>query len=199
MKSFRKVLVANRGEIALRVMQTCRRMGLGTVAVFSDADERAPHVRFADEAVRLGPAPSRESYLRVDRILDAAKRTGADAVHPGYGFLSENPDFAAELIAAGLVFIGPPPDAIRAMGRKREAKALVEKHGYPQLTPQVKAKIFGLNAARLFNVDPRATRNAIRTDKLSQLREEYQTAPQPANTQYGWVWRGRRRPALPIG
>jgi acetyl-CoA carboxylase biotin carboxylase subunit len=126
-----RVLVANRGEIALRIMKTLRRMGLGTVAVFSDADERAPHVRFADRAVRLGPAPSAESYLNVDAVLRAAALSGADAVHPGYGFLAENPDFAEAVTRAGLTFIGPTAAAIRAMGLKREAKALVGARGVP--------------------------------------------------------------------
>ncbi len=131
MKTIEKLLVANRSEIALRVMQSARRLGLSTVAVYSDADEAAPHVRFADEAVRLGPAPSSESYLRIDALLRAAQLTGADAVHPGYGFLSENPDFAQAVVDAGLTFVGPTPAAIRAMGLKREAKALVSRLGVP--------------------------------------------------------------------
>ncbi len=126
-----KLLVANRGEIALRVMRTARRLGLSTVAVFSDADANAPHVRFADEAVRLGPAPAKDSYLNAAALLRAAKVTGADCVHPGYGFLSENPEFAQAVLDAGLVFIGPTPAAIRAMGLKREAKALVGARGVP--------------------------------------------------------------------
>ncbi len=117
-----KVLVANRGEIALRVMRTCRAMGLATVAVFSDADAAMPFVRYADEAIRIGPAPARESYLDIAKILAAARATGADAIHPGYGFLSENAEFAEACAAAGIVFIGPPPAAMRAMGLKREAK-----------------------------------------------------------------------------
>jgi len=134
MKRIDKVLVANRGEIALRVMKTCRKMGLATVAVYSDADAGAPHVRFADEAVRLGPALAAESYLNQAALLRAAKLTGADAVHPGYGFLAENPDFAQACLDAGLTFVGPTPKAIRAMGLKREAKALVHQRGVP-LTP----------------------------------------------------------------
>jgi 3-methylcrotonyl-CoA carboxylase alpha subunit len=126
-----RVLIANRGEIALRIMRTLKRMGISTVAVFSDADENSPHVRFADRAVRVGPAPSAESYLNVEAILRAAKLAGADAVHPGYGFLAENPDFAEAVGNAGLTFIGPTPKAIRAMGLKREAKALVGARGVP--------------------------------------------------------------------
>ena len=131
MKTLSKLLVANRGEIALRVMRTARKLGLSTVAVYSDADASTPHVRFADEAVRLGPAPSSDSYLNQAAILRAAKLTGADCLHPGYGFLSENPDFAQAVIDAGLTFVGPTPAAIRAMGRKREAKALVGARGVP--------------------------------------------------------------------
>src|SRR6195256_3119060 len=116
--SFTKILVANRGEIAWRVMRTARAMGYRTVAVYSDADRDAPHVSFADEAVRIGPPPVGESYLSIDRILEAAHRSGADAVHPGYGFLSENEAFAAACAKAGLAFIGPPPAGIAAMGNK---------------------------------------------------------------------------------
>jgi propionyl-CoA carboxylase alpha chain len=126
---FRKILVANRGEIACRVIRTCRRMGIATVAVYSDADAEALHVREADEAVRIGPAPSTESYLKIDAIVAACRRTGAEAVHPGYGFLSENPAFAAALDTAGIVFIGPPMKAVAAMGDKIESKKLAQKAG----------------------------------------------------------------------
>jgi 3-methylcrotonyl-CoA carboxylase alpha subunit len=131
---FTKILIANRGEIACRVIQTARRLGIATVAVYSDADANARHVRLADEAVRIGPAAARESYLRADKILDVARATGAQAVHPGYGFLSENDAFADACAAAGIVFIGPPASAIRAMGSKSAAKALMDQAGVP-LTP----------------------------------------------------------------
>ena len=131
---FKKILIANRGEIACRVAATARGLGVRTVAVYSDADSNAKHVAECDEAYRLGPAPARESYLRGDLILAIAKRCGAEAIHPGYGFLSENADFAEDCAKAGVVFIGPPPSAIRAMGLKAESKALMEKAGVP-LTP----------------------------------------------------------------
>jgi len=128
---FRKILIANRGEIALRVMRTCREMGISTVAVYSEADARAPHVRFADESVHIGPAASKDSYLNIERIIDAARRTGAEAIHPGYGFLSENADFTEACEAAGITFIGPKPDAIRKMGLKSTARGLMMKAGVP--------------------------------------------------------------------
>ncbi|HEU5349073.1 MAG TPA: biotin carboxylase N-terminal domain-containing protein, partial [Ktedonobacterales bacterium] len=127
----RKLLVANRGEIACRVMRTCRSLGIATVAVFSDADEHALHVREADEAVRIGESAASASYLSIPALLAAARRTGADAIHPGYGFLAENADFAAACEAAGLTFIGPSADVIRRMGSKREAKRLAADAGVP--------------------------------------------------------------------
>ena len=128
---FASLLIANRGEIACRIQRTAKRMGLRCIAVYSDADARAPHVLMADEAHRLGPAPARESYLNVEALLEAAARSGAEAIHPGYGFLSENAGFAEACARAGLVFVGPPPAAIRAMGSKSEAKAIMETAGVP--------------------------------------------------------------------
>ena len=130
----RSLLIANRGEIACRIARTARRLGIETIAVHSDADAGAAHVAACDRAVRIGPAPVAESYLRADAILAAAKATGAEAIHPGYGFLSENPGFAEAVEAAGLVWVGPPAPAIRAMGLKDAAKRLMEEAGVP-VTP----------------------------------------------------------------
>jgi 3-methylcrotonyl-CoA carboxylase alpha subunit len=128
---FSKILIANRGEIACRIIRTARRLGVKTVAVYSDADARSLHVEMADEAVHIGPSPVGESYLRGDKIIAAAKETGAEAIHPGYGFLSENPDFVDQVVAADLTFIGPSATSIRAMGLKDAAKRLMEKAGVP--------------------------------------------------------------------
>jgi 3-methylcrotonyl-CoA carboxylase alpha subunit len=128
---FSTLLIANRGEIACRIIRTARRLGIGTVAVYSDADASARHVRLADAAVRLGPAPALASYLDIEAVIEAARAAGADAIHPGYGFLSENAEFAEACAAAGIVFVGPTPEAIRAMGSKSEAKELVAAAGTP--------------------------------------------------------------------
>src|SRR5918993_2089851 len=134
MMKIQSLLVANRGEIACRIMRTARALGLRTVAVYSDADAKALHVRQADEAVHIGPSPARESYLVGDKIIAAAKATGAEAIHPGYGFLSENADFAQAVIDVGLVWVGPKPASITAMGLKDAAKTLMAAAGVP-VTP----------------------------------------------------------------
>ncbi|MGH7066172.1 MAG: acetyl/propionyl/methylcrotonyl-CoA carboxylase subunit alpha [Acetobacteraceae bacterium] len=128
---FRKILIANRGEIACRIIGTCKRLGVVTVAVYSEADQHARHVELADEAWPIGPPPAGESYLAIDKILEVARRSAAEAIHPGYGFLSENADFSARCTEAGRVFIGPPPEAIRAMGSKSAAKTIMQRSGVP--------------------------------------------------------------------
>src|SRR5437762_5702586 len=128
---FRKVLIANRGEIACRIIRTARRMGIATVAVYSEADSRALHVREADEAVLIGPPPSSESYLRGERIIAASRQSNAQAIHPGYGFLAEREWFARAVRDAGLVWVGPPAEAIAAMGSKTAARSLALAHGVP--------------------------------------------------------------------
>ena len=144
---FSKLLIANRGEIACRIIRTARRMEIATVAVYSDADEGAAHVRAADEAIRIGPPPSADSYLRIDRIIEACRNSGAEAVHPGYGFLSENPAFASALDEAGIIFIGPRPNAIAAMGDKIESKKLARAAGvstvpgYLDVVPDAEAAV----------------------------------------------------------
>ncbi|NCF65968.1 MAG: acetyl-CoA carboxylase biotin carboxylase subunit [Chloroflexi bacterium] len=130
-RRFHKVLIANRGEIAMRILRACHELGIGTVAVYSDADRNAPHVRFANEAYHIGPPAARESYLVVEKILDVAQRSGADAIHPGYGFLAENAEFARACYDAGLVFIGPSPSAIEVMGDKLTARSTVLSAGVP--------------------------------------------------------------------
>src|SRR5215208_2581068 len=130
-KMFDTVLIANRGEIALRVMRACKELGLRTVAVYSEAERDAPHVAYADASYLIGPAPAPQSYLDGAKIIAAAQAAGAGAIHPGYGFLSENAAFARACAEAGLVFVGPPPSAIKAMGLKAESKQLMEKAGVP--------------------------------------------------------------------
>ncbi|HEV8415569.1 MAG TPA: acetyl-CoA carboxylase biotin carboxylase subunit [Bryobacteraceae bacterium] len=147
MTLFRKVLIANRGEIAVRVVRALRELGIASVAAYSDADRGSLAVRLADEAAHVGPSPSAESYLRIDRMIDAAKRHGAEAIHPGYGFLSENADFAEACTAAGIVFIGPPADAIRKLGSKTAARQLAIAAGAP-VVPGTERALSGWEEAR---------------------------------------------------
>nr|MBC7612743.1 acetyl-CoA carboxylase biotin carboxylase subunit [Pseudopedobacter sp.] len=143
-----KILIANRGEIALRVMRSAREMGIKTVAVFSEADREALHVRYADEAICIGPAPSNQSYLVIDKIIDACKQTGAQGIHPGYGFLSENADFARRVKASGLILIGPSPEAMEIMGNKLSAKAAALKYHIP-MVPGTEEAITDVEDAKL--------------------------------------------------
>jgi propionyl-CoA carboxylase alpha chain len=145
-RSIQKVLIANRGEIALRIMRSAKEMGIATVAVFSEADRNAPFVRAADEAVCIGPPPSKESYLAIDKLVNVCKDLNVDAVHPGYGFLSENGDFAKALGREGIIFIGPSPEAMHVMGDKLAAKEAVKKRGVP-LVPGTKGAVADLNEA----------------------------------------------------
>jgi acetyl-CoA carboxylase biotin carboxylase subunit len=148
----KKLLVANRGEIALRIMRSAREMGISTVAVYSDVDRLSPHVLYADEAVLLGPAPSNQSYLVIDKIIDACKQTGADAIHPGYGFLSENAEFARRVKAAGIILVGPSPEAMEIMGNKLSAKAAALKYNIP-MVPGTEEAIDDINEAKLRAVE----------------------------------------------
>ena len=143
---FEKVLIANRGEIAIRVARTLKEMGISSVAVYSEIDRDAPHVREADEAFLIGPAVPAESYLNIAKIIDTAKEAGAEAIHPGYGFLAENADFARACAEADIVFIGPPPEAIEAMGSKTRAREIMAEAGVP-IVPGATEPAADLNAA----------------------------------------------------
>src|SRR5918912_2754676 len=144
---FSKVLVANRGEIAVRIMRACEELGIATVAVYSELDRDAPHVKRAGEAYLLGPGPATESYLSIEKLIDAVQRSGAEAVHPGYGFLAENAAFAAALEEHGITFIGPPATAIEAMGSKTRARELMKDAGVP-IVPGTTAPVESIEDAR---------------------------------------------------
>src|SRR5919108_6587726 len=144
---FGKVLVANRGEIAIRVMRTLEELGIGVVAVYSEPDRDAPHARRADEAYLLGPGPAAESYLNVEKILEVAAKAGAEAIHPGYGFLAENAPFARACEEAEIAFIGPPTEAIQAMGSKTRARELMKEAGVP-IVPGTTDSVADVDAAR---------------------------------------------------
>lgn len=195
MPKIQKILVANRGEIALRVMRSAREMGIKTVAVYSEADREALHVRYADEAVFIGPPASSESYLRMDKIIAAAKETGADAVHPGYGFLSENEDFAQLAADAGIIFIGPSAKAIELMGSKLAAKAAVAKFNVP-LVPGTSEPISDLNKAKkiaaevgypiLIKASAGGGGKGMRVvDKESDFEEQMERATSEAKSAFG--------------
>ena len=163
MPLFKKILIANRGEIACRVIKSARKMGIKTVAVFSDADRGALHMRMADEAVHIGPSASAESYLIIDKIIEACRQTGAQAVHPGYGFLSENANFADALDAAGIVFIGPRKHAITSMGDKITSKLLAEEAGVntvPGYTDVISGPDHAVEIAREIGLLARARKSA---------------------------------------
>ncbi len=195
MARIKKVLVANRGEIAIRVMRTCKELGLATVAVYSEADRSALHTRFADEAYCVGPAASRESYLVIDNILEAAKKSGADAIHPGYGFLSENPKFVRACEKAGITFIGPPASAMDAMGEKTMARRNMIKAGVPVVPGTDKpfenfeeAKAFALKID--FPVMLKAAgggggKGMRRVDRLEDLEPAWRTAKSEAMSSFG--------------
>ncbi|MFZ5441254.1 MAG: acetyl-CoA carboxylase biotin carboxylase subunit [Myxococcota bacterium] len=195
MARIKKVLVANRGEIAIRVMRTCKELGLGTVAVYSEADRSALHTRFADEAYCVGPAPSRESYLVIDNIIEAAKKSGADAIHPGYGFLSENAKFVRACEKAGLAFIGPPASAMDAMGEKTMARRNMIKAGVP-VVPGTDKPFEGFEAAKAFALEigfPVMLKAAgggggkgmRRVDRIEDLESAWRTAKSEAMSAFG--------------
>ena len=191
----KKILVANRGEIALRVMRTARKMGISTVAVYSEVDRNAPHVRFADESVCLGPAPSSESYLRIDKIIDVCKQLGVDGIHPGYGFLSENATFATAVSDAGIIFIGPGVKAIEMMGSKLAAKDAVKDYNIP-MVPGIDKAITDVELAKsiaaeigypiLIKASAGGGGKGMRiVEKDSELKEQMERAISEATSAFG--------------
>ena len=166
---FEKVLIANRGEIAIRVARALREMGIGSVAVYSEIDRDAPHVREADEAFLLGPASPAESYLNVEKILEVAQKAGAEAIHPGYGFLAENAPFAKACEKAKITFIGPPPKAIEAMGSKTEAREIMDKAGVP-IVPGATEPVEGRRLRRRSRRRRSATRSPARRPAAAAAR-----------------------------
>ena len=192
---FASVLIANRGEIACRIARTATRLELRTIAVYSEADRGALHVRLSDEAHPIGPAPATESYLVIDRIIEVARRSGAQCIHPGYGFLSENPAFAEACAAAGIVFVGPPPAAIRAMGLKDRAKALMEKAGVPvvpgyhgerQDASLLKQKAYEIGYPVLIKaVAGGGGKGMRRVDKHAEFEAALESAQREANSAFG--------------
>ena len=192
---FKTILIANRGEIACRIMRTARRLGIRCVAVYSDADARAQHVALADEAFRIGPAPASESYLRIEAIIAAAKRAGAEAIHPGYGFLSEKAEFVEACEAASIVFIGPPAAAMRAMGLKDAAKQIMQKAGVPVIPGyhggNADAKFLAVQARDIgYPVLVKAAaggggKGMRRVDKPGQLAAALETASREAKASFG--------------
>ncbi|OYW16599.1 MAG: biotin carboxylase, partial [Sphingobacteriales bacterium 12-47-4] len=190
-----KILVANRGEIALRIMRTIRRMGIKSVAVYSEADRHSPHVLYADEAVCLGPAPSNQSYLNGDKIIAFCKELGVDGIHPGYGFLSENADFAQKVEDAGISFIGPGPDAMRIMGSKLAAKECVKKYDIP-MVPGIDQAITDIKLAKeigakigypiLIKASAGGGGKGMRiVEKESDLQEQMERAISEATSSFG--------------
>ena len=190
-----KILIANRGEIALRIMRSAKEMGIKTVAVFSEADRNALHVRYADEAICIGPAPSNQSYLVGSKIIDACKQTGAQAIHPGYGFLSENPAFAQEVKAAGLILIGPTPEAMEIMGNKLSAKAAALKYNIPMVpgteeaitnVDEAKARVVEVGFPILIKAAAGGGGKGMRiVEKVEDFEEQMQLAVSEATSAFG--------------
>lgn len=195
MPTIKKILIANRGEIALRIMRSAKEEGKKTIAVYSDADRNAPHVRYADEAIHIGPSPSSSSYLNTDKIIEACQQTGADAIHPGYGFLSENAGFARRVIQEGIIFIGPSPEAIAMMGSKLAAKAAVAQYNIP-LVPGTSEPVKDLADAKqaastigypiLIKASAGGGGKGMRiVDKASDLAEQMERAISEARSAFG--------------